>query len=100
LIDDRTRRPSLEPILVFLLLMIAAGLVGGMIATARRGSAASEKELTELRERMLRLEQSVEGMTADMERFSEGQRFLTALLEDRAKGQPVIKAPPATPPGD
>ena len=79
--------------------MLVAGVVGGLIATARRGATASDKELAELRERMLRLEQSLETMTADMERVSEGQRFLTALLEERARGQPVIKAPPAPPPG-
>lgn len=79
--------------------MLVAGVVGGLIATARRGATASDKELTELRERMLRLEQSLETMTADMERFSEGQRFLTALLEERARSQPAIKAPPAPPPG-
>jgi hypothetical protein len=83
-----------------LILMLAAGLIGGMIATAiRRGGGTSEKELTELRERMLRLEQSLETMTADMERVSDGQRFLTALLEERARAQPVIKPPPAPPPG-
>ena len=83
------------------LVVILAGMVGAMIATARRGAATSDKELMELRERMLRLEQSVETMSADMERVSEGQRFLTALLEDRAKSQPVIKAPsPAPPPID
>ena len=80
-------------------MMLVAGVVGGLIATARRGATTSDKELAELRERMLRLEQSLETMTADMERVSEGQRFLTALLEERARGQPLIKAPPAPPPG-
>ena len=81
-----------------LILMIAAGLIGGMIATVmRRGAGTSEKELTELRERMLRLEQSLETMTADMERVSDGQRFLTALLEERARAQAAIKPSPAPP---
>ena len=75
--------------------MLVAGVVGGLIATTvRRNSGTSEKELAELRERMLRLEQSLETMNADMERVSEGQRFLTALLEDRAKSQPSLKPPP------
>ena len=85
--------------LTYLLLGLIVAVVVRAMSTARPGGAASDKELTELRERMLRLEQSVETMTADMERVSEGQRFLTALLEDRARGQPVIKAPPAPPPG-
>ena len=85
-------------LLTYLLLALVVGFVVRTMATARP-SGASDKELTELRERMLRLEQSVETMTADMERVSEGQRFLTALLEERARGQPAIKAPPPSPPG-
>lgn len=76
--------------------MLLAGVVGGLIATTvRRNSAASDKEMAELRERMLRLEQSLETMNAEMERVSEGQRFLTALLEDRSKSQPSLKPPPS-----
>lgn len=85
-------------LLSYLLLALLVGFVVRTMATARLGGA-SDKELAELRERMLRLEQSVETMTADMERVSEGQRFLTALLEERARGQPAIKAPPPSPPG-
>lgn len=85
-------------LLSYLLLALLVGFVVRTMATARPGGA-SDKELAELRERMLRLEQSVETMTADMERVSEGQRFLTALLEERARGQPAIKAPPPSPPG-
>ena len=85
--------------LISLLVVLVAGLVGRLIVTGRRGGAVSDKELTEIRERMLRLEQSLETMTADMDRVSEGQRFLTSLLEDRAKTQGAIKAPPVAPPG-
>ena len=82
----------------YLLLLAVVGIVARMMATSRTGSAATEKEHTELRERMLRLEQSLETMSADMERVSEGQRFLTALLEDRARGQSALKPPPPSPP--
>ena len=85
--------------LTYLILALLVGVVVRTMATTRQGGAASDKELTELRERMLRLEQSLETMTADMERVSEGQRFLTALLEERARTQPVIKPPPPAPPG-
>jgi hypothetical protein len=37
-------------------------------------------------------------MSADIERFSEGQRFLTSLLEDRPKSPPAIKPPPPAAP--
>jgi hypothetical protein len=82
--------------------LLLALVVGVVIRTmSRQGHGSSDKELTEMRERMLRLEQSVETMSADIERFSEGQRFLTALLEDRAKGQPATRqalGPPAVQP--
>ena len=77
-----------------LLLILAAGFAGGIIAIgARRSTEGSDKELADLRERMLRLEQSVESMAGEMDRVSEGQRFLTALLEDRAKAQPALRPP-------
>ncbi len=83
--------------LTALLMLFIVGLLGTSIVTALRGGGgrSSEKELQDLRERMLRLEQSVETMTGEMERVSEGQRFMTALLEDRARGQSALKpAPP------
>jgi hypothetical protein len=85
-----------------LLLILAAGFAGGIIAVgARRSTAGAEKEIAELRERMLRLEQSVESIAGEMDRVSEGQRFLTALLEDRAKSQPALKPPrPPAGPGE
>ena len=81
----------------YLILLVVVGVVFRMMATSKQGGA-SEKELAELRERILRLEQSLETMGADMERVSEGHRFLTALLEDRARSQLPSKTPPAPPP--
>ena len=80
----------------YLILLVFVGVVIRAMATSKHGGA-SEKELAELRERMLRLEQSMETMGADMERVSEGHRFLTALLEDRARSQLPSKAPPEPP---
>ena len=86
--------------LTTLIFLAAISILGGTIATAlRRGGGSSEAEIRELRERLLRLEQSMESMTSDMERVAESQRFMTALLEDRARGQAVPRPlPPA--PGD
>ena len=81
-----------------LILLLVASIVANVVTSLRRRSSSSEKEIAELRERTLRLEQTVENMSADIERFADGQRFLTALLEDRAKAQPAIKAPPPSPP--
>jgi hypothetical protein len=36
-------------------------------------------------ERIDRLERAVESMAAEMERMSEGQRFLTKLLDERSR---------------
>jgi hypothetical protein len=84
--------------ITYIVLAVLIGVVIRTMSTARPSGGASDKEVAELRERMLRLEQSVETMTADVERMSEGQRFLTALLEERSKGQPAIKPPPPVPP--
>ena len=84
--------------MAFLLILLAGGLIASIITNSRRRGPSSDRELTEMRERMARLEQTVETMSADIERFSEGQRFLTSLLEDRPKGQAAIKPPPPAPP--
>ena len=86
--------------LTSLLLLAIVTILGGTIASVlRRGAGQSEREVRELRERLLRLEQSMETMTSDMERVSESQRFMTALLEDRARGQAALR-PPSPPAGD
>jgi len=80
--------------LTFLAFLLVIAMVGTTLATTlRRGSGCSDKELQEMRERMLRLEQSMETMTSDMERVSESQRFMTALLEDRGRSQGALKPP-------
>ena len=74
-----------------LLFTLGAGFLGGFIAVRMQGgSPPADKDLQEVRERLLRLEQSLESMAGDVERVSEGQRFMTALLEDRAKSHPPL----------
>ena len=91
--------------LTSLILLFAVTILGGTIATAlRRSGGQSESEIRELRERLLRLEQSMESMTSDMERVTESQRFMTALLEDRPRAQGTLRpaappSPPIPPPG-
>jgi len=81
-----------------LLLLLIFAVLGSTIAhTLRGGGRSSDKELQEMRERILRLEQSVETMAGDMDRVSESQRFMTALLEDRGRAQ---GSPKPLPPGD
>ena len=51
------------------------------LAQTKVGGAASD-------ERLARLEQAVESIAIEIERVSEGQRFVTKLLSERA--QPVL----------
>ena len=48
-------------------------------------------------ERMTRLEQAVESIALEVERISEGQRFTTKLLADRAQAD-LLRAVSATEP--
>ena len=82
--------------LTVLMLMAITAFGGMIVAISRRTDGQSEKEIRELRERVLRLEQSVESMTSDMERVAESQRFMTALLEDRGRTQGALKPPPSS----
>ena len=58
----------------------------------RRGNG-DPKRVERLEERMARLEGTVESMSSEMERLSEGQRFMTKLLSDRAASPPRGNAP-------
>ena len=48
-------------------------------------------------ERMTRLEQAVESIALEVERISEGQRFTTKLLADRAQAEQLRGVPAAEP---
>jgi hypothetical protein len=48
-------------------------------------------------DRMTRLEQAVESIALEVERISEGQRFTTKLLADRAQAEPLRSVSPAEP---
>lgn len=48
-------------------------------------------------ERMTRLEQAVESIALEVERISEGQRFTTKLLAERAQAEPMRSVSPAEP---
>ena len=89
--------PQRTDMLTSLLLILVFGLLGVTVSTTLRGGRQnSDKELQDLRERMLRLEQSMESMASDMDRMSESQRFMTALLEDRGRSQGALKPPPSS----
>lgn len=46
-----------------------------------------------------RLEQAIDAIALEVERMTEGQRFVTKLLAERAAGErPALPAPPSQPP--
>lgn len=62
----------------------------------RRGDG-DPRRVQHLEERVARLEGTVESMASEMERLSEGQRFMTKLLSDRVSGAPRGRAPESGP---
>ena len=59
----------------------------------RRGNG-DPKRLERLEERIARLEGTVDSMSSEMERLSEGQRFMTKLLSERSAARPSATEPP------
>ena len=86
---------------------VAVGLVGAIIATKRERKRVEYERLLKLDQaqlpdddRLRRVERSVEAIAIEMERVSEGQRFVTKLLAEtrvrRAEtGRPRSPIPPA-----
>jgi membrane protein implicated in regulation of membrane protease activity len=50
-----------------------------------RRSNGDPQRLERLEERMARLEGTVDSMSSEMERLTEGQRFMTKLLSERSQ---------------
>jgi hypothetical protein len=56
----------------------------------REGS--TRREPSDVSERLERIEQAIDAMSIEVERISEGQRFTTKLLADRADGAGAASA--------
>ena len=52
---------------------------------------------TDTTARLERMEQAIEAIAVEVERISEGQRFTTRLLSERAPAAGVMPSPPTTP---
>lgn len=61
------------------------------------GQSRTTRDILVDDERMTRLEQAVESIALEVERISEGQRFTTKLLADRAQAD-LLRAVSATEP--
>lgn len=79
---------------------IVFGTVGSMVyplvrAWARRleGRASASLPVSQIEDRLDRIERGVEAIALEVERVSEGQRFVTKLLAEKAPSQ----LPPAHP---
>jgi hypothetical protein len=57
------------------------------------GESRATRDVVVDDERMTRLEQAVESIALEVERISEGQRFTTKLLADRAQADPLRVSP-------
>jgi hypothetical protein len=76
--------------------VIVAGIIGGTIMLglllqaivsvikSRRKNDVSDTSLGRIEDRLTRIEQAVDAMSVEVERISEGQRFTTRLLSERA----------------
>ena len=61
-------------------------IVFGIRAFAQRGRSKGPVELPrQVDQRLERIEQAVDAIAIEVERISEGQRFTTKLLSDRAE---------------
>jgi hypothetical protein len=87
------------PVLVLLVIFVL-GPMSGAFARAvwkRPGAAALPPGLSELPRRMERLEQAVDAVAIEVERISEGQRFVTKILADQPRPSSLAPAEAARP---
>ncbi|MGH7500359.1 MAG: hypothetical protein ACREL7_01245 [Longimicrobiales bacterium] len=98
----------MPPFLPFALLSLVFWVVviGGGIALAVRFLRAYEKrgndrgEIADLREKLTRLEESIEGVTSQVQRVAEAQQFTTRLLTERTELQRGTQPSTSSQPGD
>jgi hypothetical protein len=65
-----------------IVVLIASGVIGHRyVVRTERGSAPRPSKIDD--ERFTRLEQAVEAVAIEVERISEGQRFVTRVLAER-----------------
>lgn len=88
--------------IVGILFVLAPLAIGSVLLRLRRASAAGPPPLpVEVERRMERIELAVDTIAVEVERISEGQRFVTQLLNRTAESLPAIgageRAAPAAP---
>jgi hypothetical protein len=56
-----------------------------------KGLSMSKQGLASSDQRLARVEQAVESIAIEVERISEGQRYVTKLMSDRAQPVPLLE---------
>jgi FtsZ-interacting cell division protein ZipA len=69
----------------FVFLVVGVVAIVALIVRSRNRPAIGNSELAKLNERLARMEQAIDAMAVETERISEGQRFTTRLLSEKAK---------------
>jgi len=87
----------LEMIFVFAGLMTALGCFTGIVITALKrkspaslGSREVDMRLTDIVERLARIENTFEATAIEVERISEAQRFTAKVLAERSVASPPM----------
>jgi hypothetical protein len=92
-----------EDIVVPMMFFITVTLIGFPFAVAialrmlRKGVPPKNALPTEVSERLERMEQAIDSIAVEVERISEGQRFTTKLLSERAGSDAPAALPPREP---
>jgi hypothetical protein len=82
------------PFVIAILAIIAGTLITmtKIIINRRSAGAATPKELQAIEERLARMEHAIDSIAIETERISEGQRFTTKVLADRAAAHDQMPA--------
>ena len=87
------------PVAGMIMIVVLAIFVPFTVAYIRRTGRRSELPAAqpEVVQRLERMEQAIDAIAVEVERISEGQRFTTKLLSERADAQPSRALPPRAP---
>jgi hypothetical protein len=83
-------------IIVMTAMLSGIAIVGKLVwgyVDRQKHKGISPKSIANLDARMERIEHAVDTIAIEVERISEGQRFTTKLLSERAAAVPALSAP-------
>jgi len=98
-VNNSRNRLMNELLIRDLAITVVFAITGWMLRTyfihreKMKGLSMSKQGLTTSDQRLARVEQAVESIAIEIERVSEGQRYVTKMLNERA--QPLLENAPA-----